>query len=99
MTSEPYNGATRQVQYFDKARMEVNNPAGDPTSLYYVTTGLLVKELVTGQRQDGNNTFTSLSPSTVQVAGDFNVNGANANLRQPMPLLRSWGLLAGPLLL
>ena len=26
VTSEPYNGSTRQVQYFDKARMEIEYP-------------------------------------------------------------------------
>src|SRR3978361_2035821 len=54
VTSEAYNGGTRKVQYFDKARMEVNNPQGNPQDLFYVTTGLLVKELVTGYRQDGD---------------------------------------------
>jgi len=78
ITSEIYEGVSRRVQYFDKARMEINNPAADPTSLYYVTTGLLVKELVTGQRQDGDFTFTLLSPSTIQIAGDPNTGGANA---------------------
>src|SRR5689334_12191891 len=46
---EPYNAGQRVIQYFDKARMEVNNPNGNPQDLFYVTTGLLVKELVTGQ--------------------------------------------------
>ncbi len=78
ITSEIYDGISRRVQYFDKARMEINNPAADSTSLYYVTTGLLVKELVTGQRQDGDFTFTPLSPSTIQIAGDPNEGGANA---------------------
>jgi hypothetical protein len=78
ISSEPYNAGSRQVQYFDKARMEINNPGADPGSLYYVTTGLLVKELVTGLRQDGDNTFTQLLPSTVQVAGDTNEFGGNA---------------------
>src|SRR5947208_1800875 len=26
ITTETYNGGTRKVQYFDKARLEVNNP-------------------------------------------------------------------------
>ena len=43
-----------------------------------VTNGLLTKELVTGQRQDGDNTFTTQTPSTVQVAGDDNSGGGNA---------------------
>ncbi|HEX2910076.1 MAG TPA: glycoside hydrolase family 172 protein [Chloroflexia bacterium] len=78
VSAEPYEKGTRKVQYFDKARMEINQPGGNPGNLYYVTTGLLVKELVTGQRQDGNNSFTQLKPSALQVAGDFNGAGANA---------------------
>jgi hypothetical protein len=33
ITSEPYNGTTRKVEYFDKARMEVNDPTGNPQDL------------------------------------------------------------------
>jgi hypothetical protein len=77
VTKEPYNGGQRTVQYFDKARMEVNNPGGNPQDLFYVTTGLLVKELVTGSRQEGDNTFTQQQPSEVQMAGDSNENGNN----------------------
>ena len=44
----------------------------------FVTNGLLTKELVTGQRQDGDSKFTSLAPSSVQVAGDDNSGGGNA---------------------
>jgi len=75
--TEIYNGLPRKVQYFDKARMELNNFAADPNDPYYVTTGLLVKELVTGYRQDGDNTFVVLKPSPTQIAGDSNVAGAN----------------------
>ena len=65
---EPYSdspGGTRLVLYLDKARMEINNPTTG-----FVTTGLAVKELVSGKRQDGDNTFTQLTPSQTQVAGD-----------------------------
>ena len=55
--------------------MEVNNPAANPNDLFYVTTGLLVKEMVSGQRQDGDNSFVNLVPSTIQVAGDSNEDG------------------------
>jgi hypothetical protein len=58
-------GGTRRVLYLDKARMEINNPATG-----FVTTGLAVKELVSGRRQDGDNVFTTLAPSQTQVAGD-----------------------------
>src|SRR5437763_12539389 len=48
---EPYDnspGGQREVRYYDKSRMEINNPAGDPNNIYYVTNGLLTVELVTG---------------------------------------------------
>ena len=77
VSNESYNGATRRVQYFDKARMEVNNPSSNPTDLFYVTTGLLVKEMVSGQEQEGDNTFRSFAPSGVPVAGDSNDRGDN----------------------
>jgi len=77
ITTESYNGGVRKVQYFDKARMELNNPAANPGDLFYISTGLLVKELVTGFRQDGDNNFTQLLPSNIQIAGDPNDNGAN----------------------
>jgi hypothetical protein len=43
----------RQVQYFDKGRMEINDPAGDPADLWYVTSGRLPVDLMlaeTGRR-------------------------------------------------
>jgi hypothetical protein len=79
IATEPYNNSTRKIQYFDKARMEINDPGGNPANLYYVTTGLLVKEMVGGLRQDGDNQFTPVGASSLQVAGDSNLNGANAN--------------------
>lgn len=71
--SEPYNsspGGQRLVQYFDKARMEINNPGGNPSDPFYVTTGLVVKELVSGLRQVGDTSFVQFNPSKTQVAGD-----------------------------
>ena len=43
------------MQYFDKSRMEINNPDGDKTSPFYVTNGLLTVELITGKMQVGDN--------------------------------------------
>ncbi|MDW8061063.1 MAG: hypothetical protein RMK01_13440, partial [Thermomicrobium sp.] len=48
---EPYAeapGGSRLVQYFDKSRMELTDPAADRSSPWYVTNGLLAKELITG---------------------------------------------------
>jgi hypothetical protein len=48
-------GGTRLVQYFDKSRMEINNPAGDPNSPFFVTNGLLVVEMISGRMQVGDS--------------------------------------------
>src|SRR4051812_22334231 len=42
-------GGGRLVQYFDKSRMEINNPNGDKASPFYVTNGRLTVELISGQ--------------------------------------------------
>ena len=63
-------GGQRTVQYFDKSRMEITNPSGDQDSPWYVTNGLLVVELMTGQMQTGNNAFEPRQPANVNVAGD-----------------------------
>jgi hypothetical protein len=60
----------REVQYFDKARMEITTPSADPNSIWYVTNGVLVVELITGQMQVGNAAFEMRSPAQVNVAGD-----------------------------
>ncbi len=60
----------RQVQYFDKGRMEINNPQANRASPWFVTSGLLVNELITGQMQVGNDSFISREASTVPIAGD-----------------------------
>jgi hypothetical protein len=61
----------RVVQYFDKSRMEITNPGGDRNSIWYVTNGLLVVELITGRMQVGDNAFEQRAPAQVNVAGDF----------------------------
>ena len=73
---EIYAGSYRTVQYFDKARMEIGTDkvSGKPI----VTSGLLVKELITGYRQFGDNIFIQETPSDVQIAGDPNIGEANS---------------------
>jgi hypothetical protein len=71
--NEPYAespGGQRVVQYFDKSRMEITDPNGDQNSPWYVTNGLLVVELITGQLQTGNASFEQRQPANVNVAGD-----------------------------
>ncbi|HMM41178.1 MAG TPA: S8 family serine peptidase [Thermomicrobiales bacterium] len=72
-TSEPYvesPGHQRTVQYYDKSRMEITNPGGDAQQLWYVTNGLLVRELITGQMQVGDAAFEPHAPAEVNAAGD-----------------------------
>jgi hypothetical protein len=71
--AEPFAGApgnTRTVQYFDKARMEVNHAVTDPSSPWAITTGLLVVELVSGRVQVGPDKYETRTPADVPVAGD-----------------------------
>lgn len=68
-------GDSRLVQYFDKSRMEINNPNGDRNSQWFVTNGLLVKELISGQMQVGDSQWEARDPADIPVAGDpQNVN-------------------------
>jgi hypothetical protein len=65
-------GVGREVQYFDKSRMERSlDPSLSEYSIWYVTNGLLARELVTGELQSGDNTFEQRSPASVNVAGDW----------------------------
>ena len=71
---EPYaeaSGGERLVQYFDKGRMEINDPSVNPTNPWYVTSGLLTAELVTGRVQAGHEMFEDLEPAEIPVAGDL----------------------------
>ena len=71
--AEPFSiapGGTRLVQYFDKARMEVNPAVADLSDPWAVTTGLLVVELVSGRVQVGPDRYEMRTPAEVPVAGD-----------------------------
>jgi hypothetical protein len=64
------DGGKRLVQYFDKSRMEVNDPDADPAGQFYVTNGLLTVELISGRMQTGNNSFVARQPAQINVTGD-----------------------------
>ncbi|HST05432.1 MAG TPA: phosphate/phosphite/phosphonate ABC transporter substrate-binding protein [Chloroflexia bacterium] len=71
--TEPYAEGVdgqRQVQYFDKSRMEINDPNGDKTSQFYVTNGLLTVELISGKMQTGNSTYEDKYPANIPLASD-----------------------------
>jgi hypothetical protein len=77
---EPYldaPGGFREVQYFDKGRMEINDLMADRTNLWYATGGLLVVEMVEGWVQTGESEVdNSPSPADIPLAGDPGVDGA-----------------------
>ncbi len=60
----------RTVQYFDKSRMEINDPTADPNATWYVTNGLLPIELMTGRLQVGFNQFELRAPARIAAIGD-----------------------------
>ncbi len=60
----------RQVQYFDKSRMEITDPSADDDGLWYVTNGLLVVEMVTGMMQVGDANFEAHGAADVNIVGD-----------------------------
>ncbi len=67
---EPYAEETdgsRQVNYFDKARMEVNDRTGASTM---VTAGLLVRDMIYGKAQVGDTQFVNAEPANVPLTGD-----------------------------
>jgi hypothetical protein len=69
----------RSVQYFDKARMEINNP-NDRSYQGGVTNGLLVKELVSGRMQLGNDPYDTdeRGAANLPVAGNPLADNPNA---------------------
>lgn len=69
----------RTVQYFDKARMEINNPADRSGANQGVTNGLLVKELVSGRMQLGNDPYDYEQRSAADVPVAGNPRNANPN--------------------
>src|SRR5436190_2858244 len=72
-TTEPMAespGGSREVTYFDKARMEINDPKADPASPWYVTNGLLVYEMMSARIQIGANQFKPAEPARIIVAGE-----------------------------
>ncbi len=71
---EPYAqgpGGQHLVQYFDKSRMELNNPNAPRQSPFFVTNGLLAVDMIAGSVQVGDNTFTTFHPACIPMSGDF----------------------------
>jgi hypothetical protein len=96
LESGPYG--RRVVQYFDKARMEINDP-----NTNQVTNGLLVVEMITGRVQEGDNTFDeqAMAGADIPVAGDLSnlsptyhqlaqVYNQPANVQEGDPVTALW---------
>ena len=62
----------RLVRYYDKARMEISNPHENRSAPWYVTNGLLAREMISGQIQTGDTTFAFHGSAQILVAGDPN---------------------------
>ena len=76
-TREPYldsPGGQRAVYYFDKARMEINNPDASWDSIWYATSGLLIREMMLGRIQVGDSESINTAPADIPVTGDLNGN-------------------------
>jgi hypothetical protein len=89
MTVEPYQESpdgARAVFYFDKARMEISDPNKDPQATWYVTAGLLVRDLIAGQIQVGKNTYVPSAPANVPVTGDIVNNPLSPTYASLAPL-------------
>ncbi len=60
----------RLVQYMDKARLELTQPEANPDDAWFVSTGLLTRELISGSIQTGDSSYEQRPPSSASVAGD-----------------------------
>ena len=64
----------RQVQYFDKARMEINDPAA-AQDRFFVTNGLLPVEMISGRVKlgngEGDDENEQRTSAQIPVAGDL----------------------------
>lgn len=92
ITAEVYDGAPangsvpagqRLVAYYDKSRMEINNVNGDRSSKYFVTNGLLVKELISGRRAFSDTRSVPYLPAEIPVVGDPNPNPYDITNKAP----------------
>ena len=63
-------GGLRLVQYFDKSRMELNNPNGQANDPFFVTNGLLTVELISGREQIGVSDYLTRTAACIPVTGD-----------------------------
>ncbi len=68
--NEPFGGGARLVEYYDKGRMEINDPLAARDSPYFVANGRLLMELVSGLVQTGPETYAQRAAAGQAVVGD-----------------------------
>jgi hypothetical protein len=71
--TEPFGGLpgnSHVVQYFDKGRMEINDPNANKNDPFYVTNGRLTEELISGLVQTGYTAYETRAPATINLASD-----------------------------
>lgn len=60
----------RLVYYYDKSRMEMTDPLHNRDEAWYISNGLLVNEMISGELQTGDASFETRQPAAINVAGD-----------------------------
>jgi hypothetical protein len=68
--------------------MEITNPGGDRSFEWFVTrwfvaSGMLVRDMILGSAQTGENSFETAKPAEVELAGD--PLSVNPEARPSMP--------------
>ncbi|CAN5563808.1 hypothetical protein BH24CHL1_BH24CHL1_16930 [soil metagenome] len=63
-------GGERLVQYMDKAQLELTQPDTSSDDAWFVSTGLLTRELISGSIQTGDSSYEEHEPSETAMAGD-----------------------------
>jgi hypothetical protein len=66
----PLGNKLRLVQYFDKSRMELNDPGARQDQPFFVTNGLLTVDLISGQIQVGEKEFLPYRNACIPMSGD-----------------------------
>jgi len=66
----PLGNRLRLVQYFDKSRMELNDPNARQDQPFFVTNGLLTVDLISGQIQVGEKDFDKYRNACIPMSGD-----------------------------
>jgi hypothetical protein len=63
-------GESREVRYYDKGRMELTRPDADAADPWFVTGGLLARDMIDGRLQIGDGSYLPLPAAPIPVAGD-----------------------------